>query len=425
MFVDKVKIRIKAGDGGNGVVSFRREKYVPAGGPDGGDGGNGGDIIFKVDPGMHTLMDFRYKRKFTAQSGEDGRGNRQTGKDGESVIIEVPPGTIVRDEQTGLVLADLRRPGETRILAKGGKGGKGNVHFATPTRQAPRFATKGGKGQERTVILELKSIADVGLIGFPNVGKSTILSVLTSARPKIADYHFTTLKPNLGVVEVRRGQSFIMADIPGIIEGAHEGVGLGIEFLRHIERTRILVHVIDVSGIEGRDPLQDFHIINRELKEYSEELAKRPQIIAANKWDIPGSEDNLQKLKEALEPEGYKVFPVSAAQNKGFEPLLNEIIHLLDELPEIPSFEDEEVNIGSIDEIQMRSFEITTENGEYILSGPAVDRLMSRVNLDDYESLQYFQRALKRLGIMDALREKGVQDGDTVRIGDWEFDFIE
>ena len=301
MFVDKVKISIKAGDGGNGAVSFRREKYIPRGGPDGGDGGRGGDIIFEVNSGLHTLMDFRYRKKFAARSGEDGKGSRQTGKDGESLIIKVPPGTVIRDEQTGLVLADLRKPGEKRVLLRGGKGGRGNAHFATPTRQTPRFARQGSKGRERTVILELKSIADVGLIGFPNVGKSTILSVLSSARPKIADYHFTTLKPNLGVVRVREGQSFVMADIPGIIEGAHEGAGLGYEFLRHIERTRILVHVIDASGSEGRDPLEDFHIINRELEKYSEKLAGRPQIIAANKSDIPGADEHGERLREALE----------------------------------------------------------------------------------------------------------------------------
>ncbi len=423
MFVDKVKIHIKAGNGGNGAVSFRREKYIPNGGPDGGDGGNGGNIIFKVNPGMHTLMDFRYKRKFSAQAGENGRGSKQTGKDGESVVIEVPPGTIVRDELTGLVLADLRSSGETKILARGGRGGKGNVNFATSTRQAPRFAQEGAKGQERTVILELKSIADVGLVGFPNVGKSTILSVLTSARPKIADYHFTTLRPNLGVVEVRRGQSFIMADIPGIIEGAHEGVGLGYDFLRHIERTRILVHVIDVSGMEGRDPLDDFHIINRELKEYSKELSQRPQIIAANKSDILDSLEHIKRLKDELEPLGYKVFPVSAAQNKGFEPLLNEIVDLLDELPEPPSFEEDIVDVYSMDEID--PFTVTKENGEYVLSGPAVDKLLGRVNLDDYESLQYFQRAIRKMGMIDALREKGAQDGDFVRMGDISFDFLE
>jgi GTP-binding protein len=422
MFVDKVKIYIKAGNGGNGSVSFRREKYVPNGGPDGGDGGNGGDIVFSVNPGLHTLMDFRYKKQFKAQHGEDGHGRCQTGKNGEPLIIEVPPGTIVRDEQTGLVIADLKEPGQQKVLARGGRGGKGNVHFATSTRQAPKFAREGGRGQERTVILELKSIADVGLVGFPNVGKSTILSILTAARPKIADYHFTTLTPNLGVVEVRAGQSFVMADIPGIIEGAHEGVGLGYEFLRHIERTRILVHVIDASGTEGRDPLEDFHIINRELKEYSEKLAERPQIIAANKSDLPDAESNVQRLRDSLEPLGYRVFPVSAAQNKGFSSLLNEILRLLKELPEPESFEDEvDIYILDIEE----PFEITKENGEYLVSGPAVDKLLGMVNLDDYESLQYFQRMLRRLGIIDALREKGVRDGDTVRMNDFAFDFLD
>ncbi len=421
MFVDKVKIHIKAGNGGNGSVSFRREKYIPNGGPDGGDGGNGGDIIFTVNSGLHTLMDFRYKKKFVAENGEDGRGQKRFGKSGEPLLIEVPPGTIVRDEQTGLVLADLKEPGQQKVLARGGRGGKGNVHFATSTRQAPRFAREGGKGQERTVILELKSIADVGLVGFPNVGKSTILSVLSSARPKIADYHFTTLHPNLGVVEAR-GRSFVMADIPGIIEGAHQGVGLGYEFLRHIERTRILVHVIDVSGIEGRNPLEDFHIINRELKKYSEKLAERPQIVAANKLDIPEADDNLKRLKASLEPMGFKVFPVSAAQNKGFTPLLDEILRLLDEIPELESYEDE-VDVYSLDIED--PYEILIENGEYVVTGPAVDKLLGMVNLDDYESLQFFQRMLRKHGIIDALREKGVQDGDTVRMNDVSFDFVD
>ncbi|HHY82640.1 MAG TPA: GTPase ObgE [Clostridiales bacterium] len=422
MFVDKVKIHIKAGNGGNGSISFRREKYVPNGGPDGGDGGNGGNVVFVVNPGLHTLMDFRYKKHFRAESGEDGRSRNQTGRDGEDLIIEVPPGTVVRDEQTGLVLADLKTPGQRKVLARGGKGGKGNVHFATSTRQAPKFAREGGKGQERTVVLELKSIADVGLVGFPNVGKSTILSSLTAARPKIADYHFTTLTPNLGVVEVREGQSFVMADIPGIIEGAHEGVGLGLEFLRHIERTRILIHVLDASGSEGRDPLEDFHKINKELREYSEKLAERPQIIAANKSDIPEAEANIQRLKAALEPMGYPVFKVSAAQNKGFGPLLDEVVRMLAELPEPESFE-EEVDVYRLDEEE--PFEITVENGEYLVTGPAVDKLLGMVNLEDYESLQYFQRMLRKLGIIDALREKGIQDGDTVRLRDWAFDYVD
>lgn len=421
MFVDKVKIHIKAGNGGNGAVSFRREKYIPNGGPDGGDGGNGGDVIFIVNPGLHTLMDFRFRKKFAAENGEDGQGQKRFGKSGESLLIEVPPGTVVRDELTGLVLADLKEAGQQKILARGGRGGKGNVHFATATRQAPRFAREGGQGQERSVILELKSIADVGLVGFPNVGKSTILSVLTSARPKIADYHFTTLHPNLGVVKAR-GRSFIMADIPGIIEGAHQGVGLGYEFLRHIERTRILVHVIDVSGMEGRDPLEDFHTINRELKKYSEKLAERPQIVAANKLDIPEAEDNIRRLKADLEPMGVRVFPVSAAQNRGFEPLLDEILRLLDEIPELESFEDE-VDVYSLDPEE--PYEILIEDDEFVVRGPAVDKLLGMVNLDDYESLQFFQRALRKHGIIDALREKGVQDGDTVRMNDISFDFLD
>jgi GTP-binding protein len=423
MFIDKVKITIKAGDGGNGAVSFRREKYIPNGGPDGGDGGRGGDIIFEVNPGLHTLMDFRYKRKFRARNGEHGKGKNMAGKSGEPEIILVPPGTLVIDEITGLVLADMKTPGQRKVLARGGKGGLGNARFTTSTRQAPRFAQQGMKGQERTVILELKSIADVGLVGFPNVGKSTILSILSSARPKIADYHFTTLKPNLGVVEVRRGQSFVMADIPGIIEGAHQGVGLGYEFLRHIERTRMLIHVIDVSGIEGRDPVEDFHIINRELKQYSEKLAERPQIIAANKSDLPGAEENLKRLRAELEPLGYPVYSVSAARNQGFDPLLDKVMVLLKELPEPESFEHAEVDLHELEEA--KPLEIREEDGVYILSGDAVDRLMGSVNLDDYESMHYFQRALRRMGIIDALRKKGVKDGDTVRIGDMEFDFME
>lgn len=425
MFVDKATIKIKAGDGGNGAVSFRREKYIPKGGPDGGHGGHGGDVIFEVDTGLHTLLDFRYKKKFQAGHGENGSGGNRSGKNGSHEIIKVPPGTLVKDEQTDLILADLKTPGQQKVLLRGGKGGQGNASFATSTRQTPRFAQEGGKGQERTVILELKSIADVGLVGFPNVGKSTILSILSSARPKIADYHFTTLQPNLGVVEVRPGQSFVMADIPGIIEGAHEGTGLGYTFLRHIERTRILVHVIDISGSEGRDPLDDFNIIIRELKQYSKKLASRPQIAAANKTDIPGAKENIERLRDLLEPMGIKVFPVSAAQNQGFHPLLDEIVRMLDELPELEFFEDEEVDDFSFEEEEGPPFEITVENGEYILSGPAVDRLLAKVNLDDYESLQYFQRALRKLGMIDALRERGVTDGDTVRLGDLEFDFVD
>ncbi len=425
MFVDVARIYVRAGDGGDGAVSFRREKYIPAGGPDGGDGGDGGDIVFVASEDLHTLMDFRYRKKFVAGNGENGRGNKMFGKKGEDLIIKVPPGTIIRDEDTGLVLADMKEPGQRKVIARGGRGGKGNVHFATPTRQAPKFARKGQKGQERRLVLELKSIADVGLVGFPNVGKSTILSILSSARPKIADYHFTTLNPNLGVVKVRNEQSFIMADIPGIIEGAHKGVGLGLEFLRHIERTRLLIHVLDVSGSEGRDPVEDFNLINAELKSYSEKLAGRPQIVAANKMDVTGAEENLKRVKDALEPAGYKVFPVSAAQAKGFEPLLDEVIRMLSELPE-PEPMEEEADLESLaDRIGGEPFSITREQDEFVVSGPAVDRLLGMVNLDDHESLQYFQRMLRRLGIIDALREAGIKDGDSVRLNDFSFDFID
>lgn len=421
MFVDVVKIHIKAGDGGNGAVSFRREKYVPAGGPDGGDGGNGGDVIFVVNTGKHTLMDFRYKKSFKAQSGEDGRGKKMHGKKGDDMIIEVPPGTIIRETETDRVIADLTEPGTQRVIAHGGRGGRGNARFATATRQAPRFAKNGKKGHELWVTLELKSIADVGLIGFPNVGKSTILSVLTASRPKIANYHFTTLSPNLGVVETKFGESFVMADIPGIIEGAHEGTGLGIDFLRHIERTRILVHVLDVSGIEGRDPLEDFHIINRELKSFSKELAQRPQVVAANKMDIPPAEDNLAKLEKELRDEGIKVFPVSAATGNGFDELMAELVRLLDELPPIEAFEEE---FEWVDE-EEEPFEIEVVDDVYIVFGPAIDRLLGSVNLEDYESMQYFQRALRRQGIIDALRDAGINHGDTVQMNELEFDFLE
>ena len=422
MFVDVVKIHIQAGNGGNGAATFRREKYVPNGGPDGGDGGHGGNVVFAVDEGLHTLMDFRYKKKFKAEPGQNGQSRNKHGRNGEPLIIKVPPGTIVRDVDTGFVLADLTAPGQTKVLARGGRGGWGNAHFATATRQAPKFARDGEKGQERWVILELKSIADVGLVGFPNVGKSTMLSVLTAARPKIADYHFTTLTPNLGVVEARGNRSFIIADIPGLIEGAHTGSGLGHDFLRHIERTRILVHVVDASSMEGRDPVKDFHAINNELKSYSEKLAERPQLLAANKMDLPGSSENIERLRDELEPRGIKVFPVSAAQGKGFQPMLDEILRLLDELPPLPAFEDE-VDVYSL--IVEEPFQITKEQDEFVVSGPVVDKLLGMINLEDYDSFQFFQRVLRKRGIIDALREKGITDGDTVRMGDVTFDFVD
>lgn len=422
MFVDYVKIHVRAGDGGDGSVSFRREKYIPNGGPDGGDGGDGGSILFETSEDLHTLMDFRFKKKFIAERGEDGKGQKRFGRRGQDLIIKVPVGTVIRDEETGLVIADLNTKGEKRIIARGGRGGKGNVHFATATRQAPKFARQGQKGQERSLILELKSIADVGLVGFPNVGKSTILSILSAARPKIADYHFTTLKPSLGVVRVREDASFVMADIPGIIEGAHEGVGLGLKFLRHIERTRLLLHVIDVSGLEGRDPIEDFESIRGELQKYSEKLVDKPQLIAANKMDIPGAEDNIERLKAQLEPQGYKVFPVSAAQNKGFKPLLDEIIRMLSQIPEPESFEEE---LDIFEQEEEIPFEINKEGDEFVVSGPMMDRLFTMINLDNYDSLQYFQRVLRKHGVIDALREAGVKDGDTVHIKDFSFDFID
>jgi GTP-binding protein len=422
VFVDYVKIHVRAGDGGDGSVSFRREKYIPNGGPDGGDGGDGGSILFEASEDLHTLMDFRFKKKFIAERGEDGKGQKRFGRRGQDLIIKVPVGTVIRDEETGLVIADLNTKGEKRIIARGGRGGKGNVHFATATRQAPKFARQGQKGQERSLILELKSIADVGLVGFPNVGKSTILSILSAARPKIADYHFTTLKPSLGVVRVREDASFVMADIPGIIEGAHEGVGLGLKFLRHIERTRLLLHVIDVSGLEGRDPIEDFESIRGELQKYSEKLVDKPQLIAANKMDIPGAEDNIERLKAQLEPQGYKVFPVSAAQNKGFKPLLDEIIRMLSQIPEPESFEEE---LDIFEQEEEIPFEINKEGDEFVVSGPMMDRLFTMINLDNYDSLQYFQRVLRKHGVIDALREAGVKDGDTVHIKDFSFDFID
>ncbi len=334
MFIDKAKISLKAGKGGDGAVAFRREIYVPAGGPAGGDGGKGGDIIFEVDEGMRTLMDFRYKKHYKAENGEDGKNKNMYGKDGQDLILKVPPGTIIREETTGHIVADLTDHEETVVAARGGRGGKGNTHFKTSTRQAPRFAIAGDHGQELTVILELKLIADVGLIGFPNVGKSTLLSVVTSAKPKIANYHFTTLTPNLGVVETKYGDSFVLADIPGLIEGAHEGTGLGHEFLRHVERTKLLIHVLDTSGIEGRDPLEDFEKINAELHLYNEELANKPQVVAANKIDIPDSSDKIDHLKESLKEDGIEVFPISAVTSRGVDKLLAYVSKRLKELEE-------------------------------------------------------------------------------------------
>lgn len=422
MFIDSAKIKIKAGNGGNGAVSFRREKYVAKGGPDGGDGGRGGNIVFVVDPGLRTLQDFRYKRKYRAEDGQNGGKANRTGKDGEDLVIRVPPGTLVKEEKTGRIIADMVKPWEKVVIAKGGRGGAGNQRFATPTRQVPNFAKPGQEGEELSVILELKLLADVGLIGFPNVGKSTILSVVTSAAPKIADYHFTTITPNLGVVDLGE-DSFVLADIPGIIEGAHQGVGLGHEFLRHIERTKLLIHVVDISGSEGRDPLEDFEIINKELKEYNELLFKRPQIVAANKIDITEDfEKKLTEFKNVIEPKGYKVFPISAATSKGVKELMRYAANMLKELPETVIVKPEEKFVYEA-ENEEDDFKVYKENDVYVVEGKWVERLIASVNFNDYESLQYFQRSMKRKGIIDALEAEGINEGDTVRVEDIEFEY--
>ena len=419
MFVDTAQITVRAGKGGNGLVSFHREKYVPAGGPDGGDGGKGGNIVFVADNKLTTLMDFRYRKIYSAQNGQDGRAGRCSGKAGEDTVVRVPEGTIIRDAATGKVLADMTGENKTFVAARGGNGGWGNVHFATPVRQAPKIAKPGQLGQEREVILELKLLADVALVGFPNVGKSTLISHVSSARPKIANYHFTTLTPNLGVVSVH-DKSFVIADVPGLIEGAHTGAGLGHEFLRHIERTRILVHVVDASGTEGRDPVEDFETISKELELYNPELLLRPQIVAGNKTDIPSETE--ESFRRFATESGYPYFAISAATGQGVDALMNRIAEMLDVLPPIPIYEAEEIEEEVID---YDAYDITVENGEYIVSGPYVDKLLRGINFGEDESVRYFQRAIRAHGIIDALREKGIQEGETVIFGDMEFDFIE
>ncbi len=419
-FVDQVKITAKAGNGGNGSASFHREKYVMNGGPDGGDGGNGGDVQFYADVNMHTLLDFRFRSKYTAENGGDGSANRCTGKRGENLLIKVPVGTVIRDAETGRVMADMDQPGETRTLLKGGKGGWGNQHFATATRQAPNFARPGIKTEVRTLKLELKTIADVGLVGYPNVGKSSILSAVTSAKPKVGNYHFTTLTPNLGIVR-RYGKDIVLADIPGLIEGAAEGAGLGHDFLRHVERTRLLLHVVDISGSEGRDPIDDLDRINTELDNYGT-LGELPQIIVCNKTDLPGAEENLKRMRTLAEGMGCPVFPVCAVTREGFDPLLDETARMLETLPPILHYAEEEEpeETKPSDE-----FEITKDGEVYVVEGPGMERLIDSVNFDDLESLNWFHRTLRRLGIIDALREEGAGEGATVRIARMEFDFVE
>ena len=421
-FVDVAKIHVKAGNGGNGVVTFHREKYVAAGGPDGGDGGRGGNVVFRGEKNLSTLMDFRYKRKYAAQNGEDGRGGNQSGRGAEDLIVKVPIGTVVKDAESGLVIADVSEE-KDYIIAKGGKGGLGNQHFATPTRQIPNFAKPGYKGEERDVILELKLIADVGLIGFPNVGKSTLISTISSAQPKIANYHFTTLSPVLGVVRVDDEASFVAADIPGIIEGASEGVGLGHDFLRHVERCRLLLHVVDVSGSEGRDPIEDFKLINKELVNFSLELSQRPQIAIANKADI-ATQEQIDTFKAFCHEQGIQLFVISAATRQGLDNLVQTVYNELQKLPPVTIYEPEFVE--KVEVADGNKFEIhRADDAAFEIDAPWLLDILYTSDIDDYSSLQYFQRRLQASGIIDKLKEMGVKEGDTIRIDDFEFDYVD
>ena len=422
MFVDIAKIKIKAGNGGNGAVSFRREKYVAAGGPDGGDGGKGGNIVFKVDDNLSTLADFRYKRKYTASNGENGSSGRKNGRGGEDLIIKVPRGTIIREVESGAIMADMSDNDEF-IAAKGGRGGWGNPHFATPTRQVPRFAKSGTPGEEWEVSLELKLLADVGLLGFPNVGKSTLVSVVSQAKPIIANYHFTTLTPVLGVVSLGEGSSFVMADIPGLIEGAGDGVGLGHEFLRHVDRCRLLVHIVDAAGSEGRDPIEDFEIINKELEKFDPELAKRPQIVAANKIDL-ATDEQLERLEKYFTEKGYEYHTLCAPITEGTDALIHTVWNKLQTLPPIKKYEAEVIPLEMFEKQNDKGFTIRVEDNIYFVEAQWLLKILQRTDLDDYESLQYFQRILISSGIIDALRERGICEGDTVSIYDLEFDFV-
>ena len=422
MFIDKVKIYVRAGNGGNGAVAFRREKYVAAGGPDGGDGGHGGSVVLRVDDNLSTLMDFRYKRKYAAPSGQDGQGGMKSGKRGEDLVIKVPRGTVVRDAETGEIIQDMSSS-EDFILCRGGRGGWGNKHFATPTRQVPRFAKAGLPGEEHEVILELKLLADVGLVGFPNVGKSTLLSVTSNAHPKIANYHFTTLFPNLGVIYVDEGVSFVMADIPGIIEGAAEGAGLGHDFLRHIDRCRLLVHIVDVSGSEDRDPIEDFEKINAELAQYSPDLAARPMLVAANKVDLlPPDSNNLERLRAYVTEQGYEFFEISAAAHLGTRELMRQVAYRLQSLPPVTVYEPEYVKpLAEAGDVQ--DLRILHDGNTWIIEGAWLSRLLNDINFADFESRNYFDRQLRKSGLFQRLEDMGIEDGDTVSIYDFEFDY--
>ncbi|WP_100406562.1 GTPase ObgE [Bacillus solitudinis] len=427
MFVDKVKVYVKGGDGGNGMVAYRREKYVPDGGPAGGDGGRGSSVVFEVEEGLRTLMDFRYNRHFKAPRGEHGRTKNQHGKNADDMIVKVPPGTTVIDEKTGEVIADLTEHGQKAVIAKGGRGGRGNTRFATPVNPAPEIAENGEPGIERDVTLELKVLADVGLVGFPSVGKSTLLSVVSAAKPKIADYHFTTITPNLGVVEAEDNRSFVMADLPGLIEGAHQGIGLGHQFLRHIERTRVIVHVIDMSALEGRDPYEDYLKINEELRQYNLRLMERPQLIVANKMDMPGAEDNLAAFKDKI-AEDSLIFPISAITRKGLRELLLMIADKIEQTPEFPLHEetDQSTRVVYRHEKEEVPFIVTRDDdGAYVISGADVEKLFKMTDFTHDESVRRFARQLRGMGVDDALRERGAKDGDLVRLLKFEFEFVE
>lgn len=428
MFADRARIFIKSGKGGDGHVSFRREVFVPDGGPDGGDGGRGGDVIFEVDKGLNTLGDFRHNTKYIAQAGDEGGKKRCHGKDGINLIIKVPEGTVIKDDTTGKVIADMSNGNLRETILRGGRGGKGNMNFATSTMQVPKFAQPGQESQELWVKLELKVIADVGLVGFPNVGKSTLLSRVTNAKPKIANYHFTTLNPNLGVVDLD-GHGFVMADIPGLIEGASEGIGLGHEFLRHIERTKVLIHMVDAASTEGRDPVADIKAINTELESYNPELLKRPQVIAANKIDAlyEGDESPIQALKDEFEPNGIKVFPISAVSGKGLKELLYHVSGLLDSLPEEPVMFEKEFFMEDIMDNPSEPFSVTMlEDGVFNVEGPRIDRILGYTNLDSEKGFNFFQKFLKESGILEQLKGLGIQEGDTVKVGGYlEFDYFE
>ena len=431
MFADRARIFIKSGKGGDGHVSFRRELYVPDGGPDGGNGGKGGDIIFEVDKGLNTLGDFRHNSKYIAKSGEEGGKRRCTGRDGEDLVIKVPEGTVIYDDESRKVIADMSNDNLREVILKGGRGGKGNMNYATSTMQAPQYAQPGQDAQELWVRLELKVIADVGLVGFPNVGKSTLLSRVTNARPKIANYHFTTLNPNLGVVDLDGGRGFVIADIPGLIEGASEGVGLGHEFLRHIERTKVIIHMVDAASTEGRDPVADIKAINEELRAYNPELLKRPQVIAANKIDAIYTDDETENpvdvIKKAFEPEGIKVYPISAVTGQGLKELLYYVRELLDSMTDEPVMFEKELDTDTLFDNPNEAFYVETDDkGVYVVSGPRIDRMLGYTNLESEKGFNFFQKFLRQTGILKQLKELGVQEGDTVRVGDYlEFDYYD